>query len=99
MVIARGGVYLIEIKSLVGLLTASGSTWAQHRASGSTRIFDNPLHLANQKSKELRSLLPSATSNSTKHPTQHRLTTPPRRCSVPRVALSARPGTAYDHGS
>ncbi|WP_235497837.1 BREX system serine/threonine kinase PglW [Frankia sp. R43] len=60
LVIARGGVYLIEIKSLVGRLTASGSTWTQHRASGSTRIFDNPLHLANQKSKELRSLLQGA---------------------------------------
>ncbi|WP_347176724.1 NERD domain-containing protein [Parafrankia sp. EAN1pec] len=57
LVVARGGVYLIEIKSLVGRLTATGSTWTQHRASGSTRIFDNPLYLANQKSKELRSRL------------------------------------------
>ncbi|WP_261554632.1 BREX system serine/threonine kinase PglW [Frankia tisae] len=60
LVVARGGVYLIEIKSLVGRLTASGSNWTQHRDSGNTRIFDNPLHLANQKSKELRSLLENA---------------------------------------
>nr|WP_241831768.1 BREX system serine/threonine kinase PglW [Parafrankia soli] len=60
LVVARGGVYLIEIKSLVGRLSASGSSWLQHRASGSPRIFDNPLHLANQKSKELRSLLQNA---------------------------------------
>ncbi|WP_347403394.1 BREX system serine/threonine kinase PglW, partial [Protofrankia symbiont of Coriaria myrtifolia] len=60
LVVARGGVYLIEIKSLVGRLTASGSNWTQHRDSGDTRIFDNPLHLANQKSKELRSLLENA---------------------------------------
>ncbi len=60
LVVARGGVYLIEIKSLVGRLTASGSNWTQHRHSGDTRIFDNPLHLANQKSKELRSLLENA---------------------------------------
>ncbi|MEX5712601.1 BREX system serine/threonine kinase PglW [Parafrankia sp. FMc6] len=60
LVVARGGVYLIEIKSLVGRLTASGSNWTQHRASGSTRIFDNPLYLANQKSKELRSRLQNA---------------------------------------
>lgn len=60
LVIARGGVYLIEIKSLAGRLTASGSNWTQHRASGQPRIFDNPLHLANQKSKELRSLLENA---------------------------------------
>ncbi|WP_255649215.1 NERD domain-containing protein [Frankia sp. ArI3] len=60
LVVARGGVYLIEIKSLVGRLTAAGSNWTQHRDSGNTRIFDNPLHLANQKSKELRSLLENA---------------------------------------
>ncbi|MCM3886263.1 BREX system serine/threonine kinase PglW [Frankia sp. R82] len=60
LVIARGGVYLIEIKSLAGRLTASGSNWTQHRATGQPRIFDNPLHLANQKSKELRSLLENA---------------------------------------
>ncbi|CAI7976827.1 putative kinase PglW [Frankia sp. Hr75.2] len=64
LVVARGGVYLIEIKSLVGRLTASGSNWTQHRASGSTRIFDNPLYLANQKSKELRSRLQNAGSAS-----------------------------------
>ncbi|MCK9928238.1 BREX system serine/threonine kinase PglW [Frankia sp. Mgl5] len=60
LVVARGGVYLIEIKSWAGRLTASGSNWVQHRPSGGDLIFDNPLILANQKSKELKHLLETA---------------------------------------
>src|SRR5690606_3626760 len=54
-VATRGGLYLIEIKSLHGRLTSSGPNWIlsnQH-----TRTFDNPLHLADAKAKRLRSLL------------------------------------------
>ncbi|QGN48429.1 BREX system serine/threonine kinase PglW [Micromonospora sp. WMMC415] len=56
LVAAPGGLYLIEIKSLNGRLTSSGSNWflTNH---GSTRVFDNPLHLADLKAKKLRSLL------------------------------------------
>lgn len=60
LVVGRGGVYLIEIKSWAGRLTASGSNWVQHRPSGGDLIFDNPLILANQKSKELKHLLETA---------------------------------------
>ncbi|MEX5635552.1 BREX system serine/threonine kinase PglW [Parafrankia sp. FMc2] len=60
LVVARGGVYLVEIKSWAGRLTASGSNWVQHRPAGSDLIFDNPLILANQKSKELKHLLETA---------------------------------------
>ncbi|WP_346434310.1 BREX system serine/threonine kinase PglW, partial [Candidatus Protofrankia californiensis] len=54
-VVARGGLYLIEIKSLTGRLTASGSNWILSNAR--ERVFDNPLHLADSKAKQLRSLL------------------------------------------
>lgn len=54
------GLYLIEIKSLYGALRASGSHWIQYGPTQETRTFDNPLHLADQKAKELRSLLSRA---------------------------------------
>jgi hypothetical protein len=53
LVAAPSGLYLIEIKSLHGKLTSSGANWVQNRS----RTFDNPLHLADLKSKRLRSLL------------------------------------------
>ncbi|SCL46009.1 Serine/threonine protein kinase [Micromonospora citrea] len=56
-----GGLYLIEIKSLTGRLTSSGSNWILHGPSG-TRTFDNPLHLADLKAKKLKSLLQVAAS-------------------------------------
>jgi serine/threonine protein kinase len=59
-VATRTGLYLIEIKSLVGRLIASGSNWIQVRDSGDERVFDNPLHLADLKAKQLRSLLEGA---------------------------------------
>ena len=49
--------FLIEIKSLHGRLTSDSGTWVQYRARGGRRLFDNPLFLADQKSKELRSRL------------------------------------------
>ncbi|WP_207387211.1 NERD domain-containing protein [Frankia sp. Cppng1_Ct_nod] len=59
-VVAQGGLYLIEIKSLNGRLTASGSNWILHGQRGE-RVFDNPLHLADSKAKQLRSLLTAET--------------------------------------
>jgi hypothetical protein len=53
LVATRGGLYLIEIKSLRGRLTNSGSNWILN----GTRVFDNPLHLADSKAKRLKSLL------------------------------------------
>jgi serine/threonine protein kinase len=55
LVAARSGLYLIEIKSLHGKLTSSGSNWIL--TNQQTRTFDNPLHLADAKAKRLKSLL------------------------------------------
>ncbi|SCF28774.1 Serine/threonine protein kinase [Micromonospora purpureochromogenes] len=55
LVVAPGGIYLIEVKSLHGRLWNSGSTWMLNNQS--VRTFDNPLHLADSKAKRLRSLL------------------------------------------
>src|SRR5258705_7959056 len=59
LVAAPSGLYLIEIKSLRGRLTNSGSNWLLGGGEG-TRTFDNPLHLADSKAKRLRSLLDRA---------------------------------------
>lgn len=55
LVAARSGLYLIEVKSLHGKLTSSGPNWIL--TNQRTRIFDNPLHLADAKAKRLKSLL------------------------------------------
>ncbi|GAB3810463.1 BREX system serine/threonine kinase PglW [Micromonospora zhanjiangensis] len=59
LVATPGGFYLIEIKSLTGRLSSSGSNWILHGPNG-TRTFDNPLHLADAKAKKLKSLLQTA---------------------------------------
>jgi serine/threonine protein kinase len=59
LVAAPGGLYLVEIKSLNGRLAGKGPNWIQTTPTGSTRIFDNPLHLANAKAQRLKSLLHS----------------------------------------
>lgn len=56
-VAAPGGLYLVEVKSLHGRLYASGSNWIQRAPNGRERVFDNPLHLAESKARQLRSLL------------------------------------------
>ncbi|MDN5913801.1 MAG: BREX system serine/threonine kinase PglW [Pseudonocardia sp.] len=55
LVAAPTGLFLIEIKNFRGRLTNRGATWTL--AGGRTRSFDNPLPLADQKAKELKSLL------------------------------------------
>ncbi|MEU8128728.1 BREX system serine/threonine kinase PglW [Micromonospora sp. NPDC049049] len=55
LVAAPSGIYLVEIKSLSGRLTNSGSNWLL--SNNKVRTFDNPLHLADLKGKRLRSLL------------------------------------------
>ncbi|WP_019931237.1 BREX system serine/threonine kinase PglW [Nocardia sp. BMG111209] len=57
LVIAPNGVYLIELKDWSGRLTAEGGDWVQTPVRGNRRYHKNPLHLANQKSKELAGLL------------------------------------------
>ncbi|MEV0810041.1 BREX system serine/threonine kinase PglW [Micromonospora sp. NPDC050200] len=56
LVAAPGGLYLIEIKSLTGRLISSGSNWILN-GPNKTRVFENPLHLADAKAKKLKSLL------------------------------------------
>ncbi|MEU8678134.1 BREX system serine/threonine kinase PglW [Streptomyces sp. NPDC048560] len=52
LVAAPSGLYLIEIKSFNGRVTASGPNWMHNG-----RALDNPLHLANTKAQKLKSLL------------------------------------------
>ncbi|GAA4535324.1 BREX system serine/threonine kinase PglW [Pseudonocardia xishanensis] len=56
LVLTETGLHLVEIKNFRGRLSNRGSTWA---LSGG-RTFDNPLPLADQKAKELKSLLARA---------------------------------------
>ncbi|MEU8404314.1 BREX system serine/threonine kinase PglW [Nonomuraea sp. NPDC048892] len=83
-VAAPSGLYLIEVKSLRGRLSASGANWVQTNGSH-TRFFDNPLHLADSKAKQLRSLL-GKVSGRTKIPYIHAavfLSVPSLRVELP----------------
>ncbi|WP_067565304.1 BREX system serine/threonine kinase PglW [Nocardia acidivorans] len=57
LVIAPNGVYMIELKDWSGRVTSEGGDWVQTLARGGRRFHRNPLHLVNQKSKELAGLL------------------------------------------
>ncbi|MBW8801581.1 MAG: NERD domain-containing protein [Streptomyces sp.] len=63
LVIAPNGLHLLELKDWVGRVRGAGTSWVQDAGSGRTRVHHNPLHLANQKAKELRSLLQAAMGN------------------------------------
>ena len=71
LVLAPDQMFLIEIKSLHGRLTGDAGEWVQHRGHGRKRSSDNPLILADQKSKELRTLL-----NRTASRQRHRVKVP-----------------------
>ncbi|MGQ0480074.1 MAG: BREX system serine/threonine kinase PglW [Pseudonocardia sp.] len=60
LVAAPTGLFLIEIKNFRGRLINHGSTWTL--AGDRPRSFDSPLPLADQKAKELKSLLSRAAS-------------------------------------
>jgi serine/threonine protein kinase len=62
-----GGLFLVEIKSHPGQATNSGSTW-RFTDNNITRTIENPLALANQKSKELKELLQHAAGKQTRIP-------------------------------
>ena len=53
------GMFLIEIKSRPGSLRGDAGTWTWHPPGGKLITDDNPLLLANQKAKKLKSLLQS----------------------------------------
>jgi serine/threonine protein kinase len=57
LVIAPSGVYLIELKDWHGRLESRNGVWLQTQPSGRQISHGNPLHLANQKAKELAGLL------------------------------------------
>ncbi|MBO8203059.1 BREX system serine/threonine kinase PglW [Streptomyces smyrnaeus] len=57
LVVAPGGVYLIELKDWHGSLESRNGTWLQTQPSGRQVTHGNPLHLANKKAKELAALL------------------------------------------
>lgn len=57
LVVAPGGVYLIELKDWHGSVESRNGTWLQTQPSGRQISHGNPLHLANKKAKELAGLL------------------------------------------
>ncbi|WP_116214335.1 NERD domain-containing protein [Streptomyces olivoreticuli] len=57
LVVALGGVFLIELKNWYGSVTSENRTWVQTTREGHRRAHGNPLHLANKKAKELAGLL------------------------------------------
>lgn len=57
LVVAPGGMYMIELKDWHGSVTSENGTWVQTTPSGHRRYHGNPLHLVNRKAKELATLL------------------------------------------
>ncbi|MBB1257840.1 BREX system serine/threonine kinase PglW [Streptomyces alkaliterrae] len=57
LVVAPGGVCMIELKDWHGSVTSENGTWVQTTPSGRRRTHGNPLHLVNRKAKELAELL------------------------------------------
>ncbi|MFD7433332.1 BREX system serine/threonine kinase PglW [Streptomyces sp. NPDC059861] len=57
LVVAPGGVHMIELKDWHGSVTSENGTWVQTTPGGHRRPHGNPLHLVNKKAKELASLL------------------------------------------
>ncbi|MFJ3724960.1 BREX system serine/threonine kinase PglW [Streptomyces sp. NPDC090045] len=57
LVVAPGGVYLIELKDWHGSVESRNGTWLQTQPGGRQLAHSNPLHLANKKAKELAGLL------------------------------------------
>ncbi|MFG2091777.1 BREX system serine/threonine kinase PglW [Spirillospora sp. NPDC048824] len=57
LVVTPGGVHMIELKNWHGRLAAENGTWVQTAPTGRRIPHGNPLHLVNQKAKELSGLL------------------------------------------
>ncbi|AVH55964.1 MULTISPECIES: BREX system serine/threonine kinase PglW [Streptomyces] len=57
LVVAPGGVYMIELKNWHGSVAGENGTWVQTTPRGHRRPHGNPLHLVNKKAKELAGLL------------------------------------------
>ncbi|MFD4525327.1 BREX system serine/threonine kinase PglW [Streptomyces sp. NPDC058470] len=57
LVVAPGGVYLVELKDWHGSVESRNGSWLQTQPGGRQISHGNPLHLANKKAKELAGLL------------------------------------------
>jgi serine/threonine protein kinase len=57
LVVAPGGLCMVELKDWHGSVTSENGTWVQTTPSGRRRTHGNPLHLVNRKAKELAGLL------------------------------------------
>ncbi|MFD9053127.1 BREX system serine/threonine kinase PglW [Streptomyces zaomyceticus] len=57
LVVAPGGMFMIELKDWHGSVTSENGTWVQTTPGGHRRPHGNPLHLVNKKAKELATLL------------------------------------------
>ncbi|MEU9867381.1 BREX system serine/threonine kinase PglW [Actinomadura sp. NPDC048021] len=57
LVVTPGGVHMIELKDWHGRLATENGTWVQTTPTGRRVPHGNPLHLVNQKAKELAGLL------------------------------------------
>ncbi|NJQ04443.1 BREX system serine/threonine kinase PglW [Streptomyces lonarensis] len=68
MVTAPAGVFLIELKDWHGSVSGGGSSWVQTKLSGVQRRHGNPLHLTNQKAKELAGLIKGVEKGARKQP-------------------------------
>lgn len=63
LLLTRAGLAVVELKSWHGTTTAQQVQWRQKIPSGQVRVHNNPVPLANQKSKWLRGLLMDAAPN------------------------------------
>ncbi|MFD0150486.1 BREX system serine/threonine kinase PglW [Streptomyces sp. NPDC055721] len=57
LVVAPGGMFMIELKDWHGSVASENGTWVQTTPGGHRRPHGNPLHLVNKKAKELATLL------------------------------------------
>ena len=62
LVLTKQGFFLVEIKSWPGILSGDSGTWTLTKSNGKIRSEDNPVLLANRKSKALSSLLKAQSS-------------------------------------
>ncbi|WP_221337927.1 BREX system serine/threonine kinase PglW [Kutzneria kofuensis] len=61
LVVAPGGVYLVELKDWHGTVESHNGGWLQTQPGGRQISHGNPLHFANKKARELGDLLRQAT--------------------------------------
>ncbi|MEU1591273.1 BREX system serine/threonine kinase PglW [Streptomyces sp. NPDC005708] len=57
LVVAPGGVWMVELKDWHGSVTSENGSWVQTQPGGRRVPHGNPLHLVNKKAKELAGLL------------------------------------------